>query len=174
VVEELGQIFKSSGIVVVSRYKGLTVAEMTAYRNALREVGGSVRVAKNQLAKIALKNHPTTSLGDILTGMTVLSYGEDPVATAKAVEDFVKANPKLEIIGGALGQHMLDREGIAAVSKMPSREDVIGTIVSILGAPASGLVGAIRAPASSIVEAIGTPASSIAGILATVEGQKAA
>ena len=85
VVNELGQVFKTSGIVVIARYQGFTVAEMTAYRHALRAAGGAVRVAKNRLAKIALDGTGAEGLGKYLTGMTVLAYGEDPVAIAKAV-----------------------------------------------------------------------------------------
>ncbi len=73
VVEELGQIFESSGVVVVSHYTGLTVAEMQDLRARMREAGGSVRVAKNKLAKIALEGKPCASMVDLLTGMTVLS-----------------------------------------------------------------------------------------------------
>jgi large subunit ribosomal protein L10 len=174
VVEELGQIFESSGVVVVARYEGLTVAEMTSFRHALRQAGGAVRVAKNRLAKIALQGHPAQGLGDLLTGMTVFAYGEDPVASAKAVEDFAKSNDKLEIIGGMLGPQVIDREGVTAVSKMPSREEVIGTIVGMLGAPASGLAGAVAAPASNVAGALAAPGGAIAGILATIETQKAA
>lgn len=78
VVEELGQIFESSGVVVVARYEGLTVAQMQDLRARMRTVGGSVRVAKNRLAKIALEGKPNESLGDLLKGMTVLTYSEDP------------------------------------------------------------------------------------------------
>ena len=72
VVEELGQIFESSGVVVVAHYAGLTVAEMQDLRARMREAGGSVRVAKNRLAKIALEGKPVASIADYLTGMTVL------------------------------------------------------------------------------------------------------
>lgn len=174
VVEELGQIFESSGVVVVARYEGLTVAEMTAFRAALRQVGGGVRVAKNRLAKIALKDRPAEGMADLLTGMTVFSFGEDPVATAKAVEDFVKSNDKLEIIGGALGPQVIDREGVTAVSKMPSREEVIGSIVGMLAGPASGLAGALGGPGSGIAGALAGPGGTIVGILQTIEDKQAA
>jgi hypothetical protein len=90
VVEELGQIFESSGVVVVSHYEGLTVAEMQDLRARMREAGGSVRVAKNRLAKIALEGTDVAGIAEFLTGMTVLSYSEDPVAAAKVAEDFAK------------------------------------------------------------------------------------
>ncbi len=103
-------------------------------------------------------------------GFTVaemMAYGEDPVATAKAVQAFVKENDKLDVIGGSLGGQVIDREGVAAVSKMPSREETISTIVGMLGAPASGLAGAVAAPAANIAGALGAPGGAIAGIVQT-------
>ena len=163
VVKELGQIFTDSGVVVVSHYVGLTVAEMQDYRARMRDVGGSVRVAKNKLAKIALEGKPCASIADYLSGMTVLTYSEDPVAAAKVAEDFAKENKKFEILGGAMGENALDRAGVTAVSKMPSRDELIASIVGCIGAPASNIAGAI-----------GAPASNIAGILSTIEDKAAA
>ena len=150
VVEELGQIFESSGVVVVAHYAGLTVAEMQDLRARMREAGGSVRVAKNRLAKIALQGKPNASLADHLTGMTVLAFSEDPVAAAKVAESYAKDNSKFEILGGAMGETALDRAGVKAVSEMPSREELIASIVGCLGAPAANIAGAIGAPASNI------------------------
>ena len=161
-VDELGQIFESSGVVVVSRYEGMTVAEMQDLRAKMRDAGGSVRVAKNRLAKIALEGKANASIGEYLTGMTVLAYSEDPVAAAKVVDEFAKKNDKLVILGGAMGENALDPAGVAAVAKMPSREELIASIV-----------GCIAAPASNIAGAIGAPASNIASILSTIE-EKAA
>ena len=156
VVEELGQIFESSGVVVVAHYAGLTVAEMQDLRARMREAGGSVRVAKNRLAKIALEGKPCASIADLLTGMTVLTYSEDPVAAAKVAESFAKDNSKFEILGGAMGETALDRAGVKAVSEMPSREELIASIVGCIGAPASNIAGAIGAPASNIASILST------------------
>ncbi|MEV8467075.1 50S ribosomal protein L10 [Fluviibacterium sp. DFM31] len=155
-VDELGQIFESSGVVVVAHYAGLTVAEMQDLRGRMRASGASVRVAKNRLAKIALEGKPCAGMGELLTGMTVLSYSEDPVAAAKVAEDFAKDNKKFEILGGAMGETILDRAGVEAVSKMPSREELIASIVGCIGAPASNIAGAIGAPASNIASILST------------------
>ena len=163
VVEELGQIFESSGGVVVARYEGMTVSQMQDLRADMRAAGGSVRVAKNRLAKIALEGKPCASIGTLLTGMTVLAYSEDPVAAAKVTEKYAKANDKFVILGGAMGSAALDPAGVKAVAAMPSREELIAQIVSCIGAPASNIAGAI-----------GAPASNIAGILSTIEDRAAA
>jgi len=163
VVEELGQIFESSGVVVVAHYAGLTVAEMQVLRARMSEAGGAVRVAKNKLAKIALEGKPCESISGLLTGMTVLAYSEDPVAAAKVVQDYTKENPKLVVLGGAMGSSALNPDGVKAVASMPSREELIASVVGCIGAPASNIAGAI-----------GAPASNIAGILSTLEEREAA
>ncbi|AUM73247.1 50S ribosomal protein L10 [Paracoccus jeotgali] len=163
VVEELGQIFDSSGVVVVARYEGMTVAQMQDLRARMRDEGGSVRVAKNRLAKIALDGKACESIAEYLTGMTVLSYSEDPVAAAKVADKYAKDNEKFVILGGAMGDTALDPAGVKAVAAMPSREELIASIVGCIGAPASNIAGAI-----------GAPASNIAGILSTLEEREAA
>ncbi|MFT6452911.1 MAG: large subunit ribosomal protein L10, partial [Halocynthiibacter sp.] len=137
VVEELGQIFESSGVVVVAHYAGLTVAEMQDLRAQMSDAGGSVRVAKNKLARIALEGTPNASVADLLNGMTVFAYSEDPVAAAKVVDAYAKENDKLVILGGAMAGTALDVDGVKAVAKMPSRDELIASIVGCIGAPAS-------------------------------------
>ena len=161
-VGELGQVFESSGVVVVAHYEGMTVVEMQDLRAQMRDVDGSVRVAKNKLAKIALEGKPCASIAEYLEGMTVLAYSEDPVAAAKVMEAYAKGNDKLVILGGAMGDTALDPAGVKAVAAMPSRDELIASIVGCIGAPASNIAGAI-----------GAPASNIASILSTIE-EKAA
>lgn len=163
VVDELGQIFESSGVVVVAHYEGMTVAHMQDLRTRMREAGGSVRVAKNRLAKIALEGKACASIADYLTGMTVLTYSEDPVAAAKVSDKYAKDNEKFVILGGSMGDTALDPAGVKAVAALPSREELIASIAACLGAPASNIAGAI-----------GAPASNIAGILTTLEEREAA
>lgn len=163
VVEELGQIFESSGVVVVAHYEGMTVAQMQDLRAKMREVQGSVRVAKNKLAKIALEGKPAEKMGDLLTGMTVFAYSEDPVAAAKVCDAYAKTNDKFVVLGGAMGTTVLDQAGVKAVASMPSREELIAQIVSCIGAPAANIAGAI-----------GAPAANIAGCLSTIEEKAAA
>ena len=163
VIEELGQIFTDSGAVVVCHYTGLSVAEMQDYRARMRDVGASVRVAKNRLAKIALEGKPCEGMKDLLTGQTVIGYAEDPVSAAKVTEAYAKGNDKLVVLGGAMGDTVLDRAGVSALSKMPSREEIIASIA-----------GCIGAPAANIASAIGAPASDIAGVLSTLEDRESA
>lgn len=163
VVEELGQIFASSGVVVVAHYEGMTVSQMQALRAEMRSVNGGVRVAKNKLAQIALEGKPGEGMAALLKGMTVFAYSEDPVAAAKICEGYAKKNDKFVILGGAMGNTVLDPAGVKTVASMPSREELIAQIVSCIGAPGSSIAGAI-----------GAPAANIAGILKTLEEREAA
>ena len=156
VVEELGQIFESSGVVVVAHYAGLTVAEMQDLRAQMREAEGSVRVAKNRLAKIALKGQPNEHIAEYLTGMTVFAYSEDPTAAARIMDKYAKGNDKLQILGGSMGETPLDAAGVKAVAAMPSREELISSIAGCIGAPASNIAGAIGAPASNVASILST------------------
>ena len=95
--------------------------------------------------------------------MTVMAYSDDPVAAAKVADAYAKTNEKFVILGGAMGDTALDQAGVKAVAQMPSREELIASIVACIGAPASSIAGAI-----------GAPASNIAGILSSIEDKLAA
>tara|TARA_B100000029_G_C17333381_1_gene872527 strand:- start:293 stop:808 length:516 start_codon:yes stop_codon:yes gene_type:complete len=163
VVTELSQIFSDSGVVVVAHYSGLTVSDMSDLRNRMRNSDSRVRVAKNRLSKIALEGKPNSGLIDFLQGPTVLLYSEDPVSAAKVAVNFSEENEKLSIIGGSLGEEILNLDGIKNLSKMPSREELI-----------SNIAGCIGSPASELVQFIASPGSSMAGILSGLGKKEAA
>lgn len=156
VVAELDRVFADSGSVVVCHYAGMTVAEMQDFRAQMREAGGKVRVAKNRLAKIALKDKPCEGLAEILTGQTVFCYAEDPITPAKIAEKYAKENEKLVVVGGAMGSEIMDAKGVMALSKMPSREEVLASIVGCLTAPGANLAAAIGAPATNLAGVVKT------------------
>lgn len=163
VVSELDQIFTDSGVVVVTHYTGLTVAEMSNLRLRMRNVGGAVRVAKNKLVRIALDGKDCQSMENLFHGQTALIYSEDQVAAAKVAVEFSKENQKLVILGGSMGATSLDADGVLQVSKMPSRSEVIGSIASML-----------TAPASNIATTLTGSGANIAAILSTIEDKRAA
>ena len=150
VVEELGQIFDGSGVVVVARYDGMTVAQMQDLRAEMRAAGGSIRVAKNRLAKIALEGKPCESMADLLTGMTVLAYSEDPVAAAKVADKYAKANDKFVVLGGFMGDKVLDAKGVETLSKLPSLDQIRASFLGLLNTPATRIAGITQAPAAQL------------------------
>ena len=150
VVSELKDVFKNSGIIVAAKYSGITVAEMSDLRNKMRENSANVRVAKNRLARIAIEKSPPEGMKHLLVDQIVLMYSEDPVTAAKISVEFAKTNNNLEIVGGAMGDRILDSSGVTEVSKLPSREEVLSSISALLVAPAGSLAASLTGPASVI------------------------
>ena len=150
VVSELKEVFENSGVIVAAKYAGITVAEMSDLRNKMRENSANVRVAKNRLARIAIEKSPPEGMKHLLVDQVVLMYSEDPVTAAKISVEFAKTNDNLEIVGGAMGDKILDSNGVTEVSKLPSREEVLSTISALLVAPAGGLAASLGGPSSVI------------------------
>ena len=150
VVSELKDVFQQSGIIVAARYAGITVAEMSDLRNKMRENSANVRVAKNRLARIAIEKSRTEGMKHLLVDQIVLMYSEDPVTAAKISVEFAKTNGNLKIVGGAMGEKILDSDGVTEVSKLPSREEVLSSISALLLAPGSDLAANVNGPASAI------------------------
>ena len=159
-VAQLNAAFKEVGVVVVTRNLGLTVEQSTDLRGKMREVGATYKVAKNRLAKLALKDTDYTGLEEFLTGPTALAWSEDPVAAAKAAVDFAKSNDKLEIVGGSMGSQVLDEAGIKALASMPSLDELRGTIVGLVNAPATKIAQVATAPANKLARVLGAYAAS--------------
>jgi large subunit ribosomal protein L10 len=158
-VAQLNAVFNEAGVVVVTRNLGLSVAQSTALRSKMRDVGASYQVAKNRLAKLALKDTDYTGIEAYLTGPTALAYSADPVAAAKAVVDFAKTNDKLEIVGGSMGSTVLNPDGVKALASMPSLDELRGTIIGLLNAPATKVVRVINEPASKLARVFGAYAA---------------
>jgi large subunit ribosomal protein L10 len=150
VISALNEVFKDTGAVVVARYAGLTVADMTALRTRMRQAGGTVRVAKNRLAQRALDGTDASHLKPLLTGQTVLAFSKDPVAAPKVAVDFAKGNDKLVILGGAMGRTNLDAEGVKALASLPSIEALRARIVGMIQSPATRVAQVLAAPAGQL------------------------
>ena len=158
-VAQLNAVFNEVAVVVVTRNLGMTVAQSTDLRGKMRDAGASYKVAKNRLAKLALENTDYVGLGDMLTGPVGLAWSTDPVAAAKAAVDFAKTNDKLEIVGGSMGSTVLDENGVKALASMPSLDELRGTIVGLLNAPATKVVRVISEPASKLARVFGAYAA---------------
>ena len=161
-VAQLNAVFNEAGVVVVTRNLGLTVAQSTDLRTKMRDVGASYQVAKNRLAKLALKDTDYTGIEAYLTGPTALAYSADPVAAAKAVVDFAKTNDKLEIVGGAMGDTLLDVNGIKALAALPSLDELRATIVGLIQAPATKIARTINEPGAQLARVFGAYAAQAA------------
>lgn len=150
VVTTLNATFGEIGVVVVTRNLGLTVAQSTVLRQKMREAGAQYKVTKNRLARIALNGTQYEQLGDLLTGPIALATSHDPVAAARIVVDFAKTNDKLEIVGGAMGDTLLNADGVKALAAMPSLDELRATIVGLIQAPATKVATVLQAPAAQL------------------------
>lgn len=164
VVAELKEKFESSSAVFATHYRGLTVKQMGELRRSLTAAGASYQVCKNTLAKLAIEGAENEPLSDLLVGPTgIVFVQDDPAAAAKALVDFAKENEKLEVRGGVLGGKLMDTAGITALSKLPSRDQMLGMFLSVLNGPARGFVGVLSAVPRSAVQ-----------VLKAIEDKKAA
>jgi large subunit ribosomal protein L10 len=120
----------------------------------MRDAGAKFRVTKNRLAKIAIKGSKFEQLADQFSGPTAIAVSEDPVAAAKVVSEFAKTNDKLVILGGALGEKMLDAAGVAALAKLPSLDDLRSKLIGVLQAPAGKLASVVQAPAAQLARVL--------------------
>ena len=128
---------------------------MTSLRAEMRAAGASLKVAKNRLARLALEGSEIESIGEYLSGPTVLGYSEDPVAAAKVLVKFAKKNEKLEVLGGAMGSTALDLAGVKALAELPSLDELRGKLVGLLQAPAGKLASVTQAPAGQLARVFG-------------------
>jgi large subunit ribosomal protein L10 len=154
-VTGLNDVFASTGSVVVAHYAGLTVAQMNDLRSKMREAGGTVKVAKNRLAKIALQGTQSENIQDLFKGQTLIAYSDDPVVAPKVASDFAKTNDKLVIIGGAMGETALDADRVKALASLPSLDELRARIVGMVQTPATRIAQVVNAPAGQLARVFG-------------------
>nr|AHN97788.1 50S ribosomal protein L10 [uncultured bacterium lac82] len=161
-VAELKSVFSETSVVVITRNLGLTVAQSTDLRLKMRDAGAQFKVAKNRLALIALEGTKYGPIGDMLTGPTALATSIDPVAAAKVAVDFAKTNDRLEIVGGAMGDTLLDVNGIKALAALPSLDELRGKLVGLIQAPASKIARTVSEPGAQLARVFGAYAAKAA------------
>jgi large subunit ribosomal protein L10 len=158
-VASLSETFGEVPVVIVTRNKGLTVAQVTALRRKAREVGASFKVSKNRLTRLALNGTVYESLGALLTGPCAITTSKDPVAAAKIIANFAKDFDKLEIIGGAMGSTALDPKGVKTLAELPSLDELRATIIGLVNAPATKIAQLATAPAAKLARVFGAYAT---------------
>jgi large subunit ribosomal protein L10 len=158
-VAALGEVFKTTKVVVVAHYSGLTVAQMQTLRRQMKQAGASVQVAKNRLARIALEGSDVASISPLLKGPALIAFSGDPIAAPKAAVDFAKTHEKFVILGGAMGKTTLDLNGVKALAALPSLDELRAKIVGLIQAPATKIAQVINAPAAKLARVVGAYAA---------------
>jgi len=158
-VAQLKQTFQETGVVVVTRNLGMTVAQSTSLRIRMRDAGATFKVSKNTLALIAAEGTPYANISDLMVGPTALATSSDPVAAAKVAVDFAKTTDKFEIVGGAMGDTVLDANGVKALAELPSLDELRATIVGLIQAPATKIARIINEPGAQLARVFGAYAA---------------
>ena len=154
-VEKITESLQASQSLVMADYSGLTVAQMTDFRNKCREKNVACRVVKNRLAQLAADEAGMPVIKDHLKGPIALLFGlESQVDPAKIVVDFAKDNEAMEIRGGLVDGDYLDPNAVVALSKVPSREELIAKMMGSINSPAGGLTMALNGVVAGLTRAI--------------------
>jgi large subunit ribosomal protein L10 len=158
-IEALKGVFASSGTVVVTHYMGLTVAEMTDLRGRLRNEGAKLKVVKNTLVQKALDGSVGEAGDALFAGPVAIAYAPDAVSAAKVVTQYAKDNEKFTVIGGLMGQQVLDKASVTSLASLPSLDQLRGKIIGLIQAPATKVAGVLQAPAGQLARVFGAYAA---------------
>jgi large subunit ribosomal protein L10 len=157
-IEEVAAIkdrFARASAVILADYRGLTVKEMQALRVALRASGAELRVYKNTLAQIAMRELALPDLGELLDGPTAFLFSyDDPVAPAKALVDFTKDHKVLEVKGGFVDSAVTSAAGIKALASLPSREVLIAKLLGTMLNPIVGFARVLNGPVEAFARTV--------------------
>lgn len=154
VVDEVRQELQRATVVIVTRYRGLKVADMTRLRREMYATGSQYRVIKNTLARRAAQGTSFEGLAPFLTGPTGMAISVDPVAPAKVLMAFMKKNPMLEVVGGMLNGTVVSAAGISELAKLPSKEVLIAKLLGTMIAPIQNFVGVLVAVPAGLVRVL--------------------
>lgn len=164
VIEEVSAQVAQAGSIVLAKYRGLTVEKITQLRKQARESGVYLRVLKNTLVRRAVKDTPYEKLADQMVGPLMYGISADPVAPAKLIASFAKANDQLVVKGGAMPNVVMDVAGVQALATMPSREELLAK-----------LLGTMQAPVATFVRTLNeVPTKFVRGLAAVRDKQEAA
>lgn len=164
VIEEVSAQVAQAGSIVLAEYRGLTVEKITQLRKQARESGVYLRVLKNTLVRRAVKDTPYEKLAEQMVGPLMYGISADPVAPAKLIASFAKANDQLVVKGGAMPNVVMDVAGVQALATMPSREELLAK-----------LLGTMQAPVATFVRTLNeVPTKFVRGLAAVRDKQEAA
>ena len=149
-INEMTTQFDKSEAVIVAHYQGLTVKQLDDLRKQMREHGIIFKITKNRITKLALQKTKCKDLTNLFTGPTAVALSKDAITSAKILTKFSKDHENLKILGGIMGNDILDVAGVQNVASLPSLEEARAKIVGILRSPAQKIASILLAPAQKI------------------------
>ena len=153
-IEEVSALVAKAGSIVVAEYRGLDVEAVTKLRKQARGEGVQLRVLKNTLARRAMNGTSYAGLTGKLVGPLVYGFSADPVGASRVISKFAKDNDKLVVKAGALPNYVMDAAGIKALATMPSREELLATLMATMQAPIAQFVRTLNEVPSRFVRTV--------------------
>ena len=149
-IKDMTSQLDKSEAVIVTHYQGLTVSQLDELREKMREHGIQFKITKNRITKLALEKTRCKDLSSLFSGPTAVAMSKDAITSAKILTNFSKENDNLKILGGIMGNEILDVAGVKNVATLPSLDEARAKIVGILRSPAQKIASILLAPASKI------------------------
>ncbi len=151
-VADLRERMNRARVIILSDYRGMTVAEITALRRKVRETGSQVLVVKNTLARLAAHEAGIQELDSLLTGPTALAFGyEDEITLSKLMVQFEKDYKQFDLKGGVVNGQVVPRDSVQKLAELPSREVLLGQVAGAFQAPISALVNVLQGNIRNLV-----------------------
>ena len=149
-ISEMATQFEKSKAVMVTHYQGLTMPQLDELRAKMREKGIIFKITKNRITKLALEKTKCKDLSELFKGPTAIALSKDAITSAKILTKFSKENQNLKILGGIMGNDILDVAGVQNVATLPTLDEARAKIVGILRSPAQKIASILLAPGSKI------------------------
>ena len=144
-ISEMETQFQNNESVLVTHYQGLTMPQLDQLRAKMREHGIIFKITKNRITKLALEKTKCKELSNLFTGATAVAFSNDAIISARILSKFAKDNENLKLLGGIMGEELLDKTAVQNVANLPTLDEARAKIVGILATPASKFVSILLA-----------------------------
>ena len=144
-IKEMETQFQNNEAILVTHYQGLTMTQLDELRSQMREHGIKFKITKNRITKLALEKTKCKDLTNLFSGATAVAFSDDAIISARILSKFAKNNENLKLLGGVMGEEVLDQAGVQNVANLPTLDEARAKIVGILATPASKFVSILLA-----------------------------
>ena len=144
-ISEMETQFQNNNAVLVTHYQGLTMTQLDDLRGKMRDHGIKFQITKNRITKIALEKTKCKDLTELFKGATAVAFSDDAIISARILSKFAKDNQNLKLLGGIMGEEVLDQAAVQNVANLPTLDEARAKIVGILATPASKFVSILLA-----------------------------
>ncbi len=144
-IKEMETQFQNNEAILVTHYQGLTMIQLDELRSQMREHGIKFKITKNRITKLALEKTKCKDLTNLFSGATAVAFSDDAIISARILSKFAKNNVNLKLLGGIMGEEVLDQAGVQNVANLPTLDEARAKIVGILATPASKFVSILLA-----------------------------